>query len=363
MKKTSLFDIHLKFNGKMVPFAGYSMPVQFDGVNSEHLQVRNSVGIFDVSHMGEILVKGNRATDFLNYICSNDILLMKDGKAQYNCLINTNGGIIDDLIVYKLGDENYMLVVNAANIDKDWNWIKKQNSNFNTEISNISDKTSLLALQGPKSEKVLQKLVNFDLNKLTNYSFTIETIDKINNVIISKTGYTGSGGYELYVENDHVLHLYKLILDSGKDYGIKPIGLAARDTLRLEMGYCLYGNDINDNTNPIEAGLKWVTKTNKDFIGKKFILETISNGTSKNLIGFELIDRGIPRKGYKIFDSDNNEIGIVTSGTMSPILKKGIGMGYVLSSHSKFETEVYIEIRNKKIKSKIVKRPFIKLNE
>lgn len=214
MKKTSLFDIHLKFNGKMVPFAGYSMPVQFDGVNSEHLQVRNSVGIFDVSHMGEILVKGNRATDFLNYICSNDILLMKDGKAQYNCLINTNGGIIDDLIVYKLGDENYMLVVNAANIDKDWNWIKKQNSNFNTEINNISEKTSLLALQGPKSEKVLQKLVNFDLNKLTNYSFTIETINNINNIIISKTGYTGSGGYELYVENDHVLHLYKLILDS-----------------------------------------------------------------------------------------------------------------------------------------------------
>ncbi|MDC1459812.1 glycine cleavage system aminomethyltransferase GcvT, partial [Flavobacteriaceae bacterium] len=313
MKKTSLFDIHVKSNAKMVPFAGFNMPVQFEGVNIEHLKVRNSVGIFDVSHMGEFLIDGDNATEFLNYICSNDILLMSNGKAQYNCLINHSGGIIDDSIVYKFGSNSYMIVVNASNIDKDWDWILEQNIKFNNKLTNISDSTSLLALQGPKANEVLQKLIDFDLSELTSYSFIKNDIKEIKGVIISTTGYTGSGGVELYVNNKDAVKLYNLLIKTGEYLGIKPIGLAARDTLRLEMGYCLYGNDINDTTNPIEAGLKWATKTNKDFIGIKHILNTIENGTEKKLIGFVLNERGIPRKGYKIFDSDQNEIGLVTS--------------------------------------------------
>lgn len=359
MKKTSLFDIHVKYNAKMVPFAGFNMPVQFEGVNAEHLKVRNSVGIFDVSHMGEFLVEGDNATEFLNYICSNDILLMSDGKAQYNCIINYNGGIIDDSIVYKFSSNSYMIVVNASNIDKDWNWIVEQNIKFNNKLTNISDNTSLLALQGPKANEVLQKLVDFDLNQLENYSFIKIDIKEIKEVIISTTGYTGSGGVELYVNNEDVVRLYNLLIETGEYLDIKPIGLAARDTLRLEMGYCLYGNDINDLTNPIEAGLKWATKTNKDFIGKKHILNTIEKGTENKLIGFILKERGIPRNGYKIFDSEQNEIGQVTSGTMSPILKKGIGMGYVKTSKGKLGTEILIQIRNKYVKSEIIKPPFI----
>ena len=360
MKKTSLFDIHIKSNAKMVPFAGFNMPVQFEGVNIEHLKVRNSVGIFDVSHMGEFLIDGDNATEFLNYICSNDILLMSNGKAQYNCLINHSGGIIDDSIVYKFGSNSYMIVVNASNIDKDWDWILEQNIKFNNKLTNISDSTSLLALQGPKANEVLQKLIDFDLSELTSYSFIKNDIKEIKGVIISTTGYTGSGGVELYVNNKDAVKLYNLLIKTGEYLGIKPIGLAARDTLRLEMGYCLYGNDINDTTNPIEAGLKWATKTNKDFIGIKHILNTIENGTEKKLIGFVLNERGIPRKGYKIFDSDQNEIGLVTSGTMSPILKKGIGMGYVKSYESKLGNKIFIQIRNKYVKSEIVKPPFIK---
>jgi len=360
MKKTSLFDIHVKSNAKMVPFAGFNMPVQFEGVNIEHLKVRNSVGIFDVSHMGEFLIDGDNATEFLNYICSNDILLMSNGKAQYNCLINHSGGIIDDSIVYKFGSNSYMIVVNASNIDKDWDWILEQNIKFNNKLTNISDSTSLLALQGPKANEVLQKLIDFDLSELTSYSFIKNDIKEIKGVIISTTGYTGSGGVELYVNNKDAVKLYNLLIKTGEYLGIKPIGLAARDTLRLEMGYCLYGNDINDTTNPIEAGLKWATKTNKDFIGIKHILNTIENGTEKKLIGFVLNERGIPRKGYKIFDSDQNEIGLVTSGTMSPILKKGIGMGYVKSYESKLGNKIFIQIRNKYFKSEIVKPPFRK---
>ena len=360
MKKTSLFNIHVKSNAKMVPFAGFNMPVQFEGVNIEHLKVRNSVGIFDVSHMGEFLIDGDNATEFLNYICSNDILLMSNGKAQYNCLINHSGGIIDDSIVYKFGSNSYMIVVNASNIDKDWDWILEQNIKFNNKLTNISDSTSLLALQGPKANEVLQKLIDFDLSELTSYSFIKNDIKEIKGVIISTTGYTGSGGVELYVNNKDAVKLYNLLIKTGEYLGIKPIGLAARDTLRLEMGYCLYGNDINDTTNPIEAGLKWATKTNKDFIGIKHILNTIENGTEKKLIGFVLNERGIPRKGYRIFDSDQNEIGLVTSGTMSPILKKGIGMGYVKSYESKLGNKIFIQIRNKYVKSEIVKPPFIK---
>ena len=360
MKKTSLFDIHVKSNAKMVPFAGFNMPVQFEGVNAEHLQVRNSVGIFDVSHMGEFLVEGENATSFLNYICSNDILLMSEGKAQYNCLINPNGGIIDDSIVYKFSSNNYMIVVNASNIEKDWNWINKQNINFNNKLTNISDSTSLLAVQGPKANEVIQKLVDFDLSQLKSYSFVKSDIKEIKEIIISTTGYTGSGGVELYVNNIDAINLYNLLIETGEYLDIKPIGLAARDTLRLEMGYCLYGNDIDDTINPIEAGLKWATKTNKDFIGKKSILNSIENGIEKKLIGFVLNERGIPRKGYKIFDSKQNEIGIVTSGTMSPVLKKGIGMGYVKFSSAKLGSQILIQIRNKYVKSEIVKPPFIK---
>lgn len=253
MKKTSLFDIHVKSNAKMVPFAGFNMPVQFEGVNAEHLQVRNSVGIFDVSHMGEFLVEGENATSFLNYICSNDILLMSDGKAQYNCLTNPNGGVIDDSIVYKFSSNNYMIVVNASNIEKDWNWINKQNINFNNKLTNISNNTSLLAVQGPKANEVIQKLVDFDLSQLKSYSFIKNDIKEIKEVIISTTGYTGSGGVELYVNNIDAIKLYNLLIETGEYLGIKPIGLAARDTLRLEMGYCLYGNDIDDTISPIEA--------------------------------------------------------------------------------------------------------------
>jgi|TARA_B110000971_G_scaffold137304_1_gene140380 aminomethyltransferase len=360
MKKTSLFDIHVKSNAKMVPFAGFNMPVQFEGVNAEHLQVRNSVGIFDVSHMGEFLVEGENATSFLNYICSNDILLMSDGKAQYNCITNPNGGVIDDSIVYKFSSNNYMIVVNASNIEKDWNWINKQNINFNNKLTNISDNTSLLAVQGPKANEVIQKLVDFDLSQLKSYSFIKNDIKEIKKVIISTTGYTGSGGVELYVNNIDAIKLYNLLIETGEYLGIKPIGLAARDTLRLEMGYCLYGNDIDDTISPIEAGLKWATKINKDFIGKKHILNSIKNGIEKKIIGFVLNERGIPRKGYKIFDSKQNEIGVVTSGTMSPVLKKGIGMGYVKFSSAKLGSQILIQIRNKYVKSEIVKPPFIK---
>ena len=360
MKKTSLFDIHVKSNAKMVPFAGFNMPVQFEGVNAEHLQVRNSVGIFDVSHMGEFLVEGENATSFLNYICSNDILLMSDVKAQYNCLTNPNGGVIDDSIVYKFSSNNYMIVVNASNIEKDWNWINKQNINFNNKLTNISDNTSLLAVQGPKANEVIQKLVDFDLSQLKSYSFIKNDIKEIKKVIISTTGYTGSGGVELYVNNIDAIKLYNLLIETGEYLGIKPIGLAARDTLRLEMGYCLYGNDIDDTISPIEAGLKWATKINKDFIGKKHILNSIKNGIEKKIIGFVLNERGIPRKGYKIFDSKQNEIGVVTSGTMSPVLKKGIGMGYVKFSSAKLGSQILIQIRNKYVKSEIVKPPFIK---
>ena len=360
MKKTSLFDIHVKSNAKMVPFAGFNMPVQFEGVNAEHLQVRNSVGIFDVSHMGEFLVEGENATSFLNYICSNDILLMSDGKAQYNCITNPNGGVIDDSIVYKFSSNNYMIVVNASNIEKDWNWINKQNINFNNKLTNISDNTSLLAVQGPKANEVIQKLVDFDLSQLKSYSFIKNDIKEIKKVIISTTGYTGSGGVELYVNNIDAIKLYNLLIETGEYLGIKPIGLAARDTLRLEMGYCLYGNDIDDTISPIEAGLKWATKINKDFVGKKHILNSIKNGIEKKIIGFVLNERGIPRKGYKIFDSKQNEIGVVTSGTMSPVLKKGIGMGYVKFSSAKLGSQILIQIRNKYVKSEIVKPPFIK---
>ena len=360
MKKTSLFDIHIKSNAKMVPFAGFNMPVQFEGVNTEHLQVRNSVGIFDVSHMGEFLIEGDNATEFLNYICSNDILLMSDGKAQYNCIINHNGGIIDDSIVYKFDSKNYMIVVNASNIDKDWNWINEQNKKFNNKLTNISESTSLLALQGPKANEVIQKLVDFDLSQFKSYSFVKNDIAEIKEVIISTTGYTGSGGVELYVNNNDAVALYSLLIKTGEYLGIKPIGLAARDTLRLEMGYCLYGNDIDDTTSPLEAGLGWITKFTKEFTNSENLKAQKEAGVTKKLIGFELVDRGIPRHDYVINDAEGNNIGIVTSGTMSPTTNIAIGLGYVTVANAKLGTEIFIEVRNKQLKAVVSKPPFYK---
>jgi|TARA_B100000780_G_scaffold97258_1_gene67809 aminomethyltransferase len=359
MKKTKLYDSHIKYGAKLVPFAGYLMPVQYEGINIEHLNVRQNVGLFDVSHMGEFILEGDQSLNLLQLICSNDVSIIADGKAQYNCLVNELGGIVDDLIIYKFHNKKFMLVVNAANIDKDWDWITHYNKGFNNELKNISNTTSLLALQGPKSYDVLQKLVSFDVKTLEYYSFVNVDFDCFKDVIVSTTGYTGSGGFEIYCKNDDVKLMWELLFEAGKEFGIKPIGLAARDTLRLEMGYCLYGNDINDLTNPIEAGLKWITKTNKNFIGKEKIIDVLENGINKKLIGFKIKERGIPRAGYKIFDQEENEIGVVTSGTMSPCLKKGIGLGYVNTTNSKIETTILIEIRNKKLEAHVVKLPFV----
>ena len=361
MKKTILYEEHIKKGAKIIPFSGFLMPVQYEGINKEHLHVRNNVGLFDVSHMGEFIVKGENATNLLQLICTNDITRILDGKAQYNCMTDENGGIIDDLIVYKFNEKEYMLVVNAGNIEKDWNWIKLQNKKFNNILENKSDVMSLLALQGPKSYDLLEKIVEFDVRSLSNYSFLKTELNKYKNVIISTTGYTGSGGFEIYCNNNDAIGIWNMLFDIGKQFDIKPIGLAARDTLRLEMGYCLYGNEINSNTNPIEAGLNWITKTNKNFIGKNIILNSINNGTEKKLIGFELKERGIPRKDYYIYDHENNKIGIVSSGTMSPSINKGIGLGYVNSINSKLGTSLNIEIRNKMVKASVVKIPFIKI--
>ena len=361
MKKTVLYDKHIALNGKMVPFAGYLMPVQYEGVNIEHLHVRSSVGLFDVSHMGEFFLEGKNATDLLQLLCSNDICSIQNHKAQYTCLINEFGGIIDDLIIYKFNENKFMLVVNAGNINKDWEWIKLHNKKFGNKLENWSDKMSLLALQGPKSCNILEKVINFGIHALKNYSFIICNLGLAKNVIVSTTGYTGSGGVEIYCDNKDVDLIWKTLFDLGKEFDLKPIGLAARDTLRLEMGYCLYGNEINDKTNPIEANLKWITKLNKDFIGKKHVINTIEKGPTNKLIGFKILERGIPRSNYKIFDNNDNEIGIVTSGTMSPSLKQAIGLGYVKNKFSKPDSPIFIEIRNKKIKAVIVKTPFVKI--
>ena len=361
MKKTNLYTVHKENNAKIIPFSGFLMPVQYEGVNAEHLHVRNSVGLFDVSHMGEFFLKGERASELLQLLCSNDISEISDGKAQYSCLINNNGGIIDDLIIYKFNNNEFMLVVNAGNIEKDWNWICLHNEKFGNKLENRSEKMSLLALQGPKSYDLLQRIVDFDVRSLKNYSFLKTDFDIFSGVIISTTGYTGSGGFEIYCENKDAVAIWKTLFKYGEQFDLKPIGLAARDTLRLEMGYCLYGNDINENTNPIEAGLNWVTKINKDFIGKKNILNAIENGCEKKLVGFKLIERGIPRNDYIIFDGNDIEIGVVTSGTMSPTIKEGIGLGYVNFEYSKLNSIFFIGIRNKKIMAKVINTPFVKL--
>ncbi len=359
MKSTALTQLHISLGAKMVPFAGYSMPVSYTGLNEEHLAVRNSLGVFDVSHMGEFVLKGAKALELIQKVTSNDASVLTDGKAQYSCFPNETGGIVDDLIVYRINAETYMLVVNAGNIDKDWNWLQKHNT-MGVDMKNISDQTSLLAVQGPKAMDTLQKLTDVKLADIPYYSFVKGKFNGVENVIISNTGYTGAGGFELYFENGAAETMWKAIFEAGKEFNIKPIGLGARDTLRLEMGFCLYGNDIDDATSPLEAGLGWITKFTKEFVNRTALEQQKTNGVTKRLVGFEMLDRGIPRHDYPIADASGKTIGKVTSGTQSPSLNKAIGLGYVASSHAKADTEIFIIIRDKAIKARVCKIPFLK---
>lgn len=358
MKTTALTQKHIALGAKMVEFAGYNMPVSYSGLNDEHVTVRNHVGVFDVSHMGEFRLKGDKALDLIQRVTSNDASKLTDGKVQYSCLPNETGGIVDDLLVYRYKADEYYLVVNASNIDKDWNWIQKFNTE-GVEMINMSEEMSLLAVQGPKAIDTLQKLTDVNLSSLEYYSFTIGKMAGIDDVIISNTGYTGAGGFEIYVMNQDAENMWNAIFEAGAEFGIKPIGLGARDTLRLEMGFCLYGNDIDDTTSPIEAGLGWITKFTKDFTNRAYIENHKQNGVSRKLVGFEMIERGIPRHDYPIVDAAGNIIGKVTSGTQSPSLNKAIGMGYVKTEFSKPDTEIFISIRDKAIKAKVVKIPFL----
>lgn len=359
MKQVPLNDVHVALGAKMVPFAGFNMPVQYEGVNIEHETVRNSVGVFDVSHMGLFKISGDKALDLIQRVTSNDASVLIPGKAQYSYLPNDKGGIVDDIITYKVSDTEYLMVVNASNIDKDFEWISSQNS-MNAAFENLSDQYSLLAIQGPKANEAMQSLTNVDLANLKFYTFEVGAFAGKENVIVSATGYTGSGGIEIYAKNEDIVHIWNEVLKAGEQFGIKPIGLAARDTLRLEMGYCLYGNEINDTTSPIAAGLGWVTKFTKDFVNSENIKADKENGVATKLIGFELIDRGIPRHDYEIVDAAGNVIGHVTSGTQSPSLNKGIGMGYVNKEFAKEGTEIFIRIRKNDVKAQVVKTPFYK---
>ncbi|MFA7688078.1 MAG: glycine cleavage system aminomethyltransferase GcvT [Moheibacter sp.] len=358
MKTTALNQIHKNLNAKMVPFAGYEMPVQYAGVNQEHMAVREGVGVFDVSHMGQFFVKGADAAAFLQYVGTNDVSKVAAGQAQYTCLLNENGGIVDDLIIYKISEEEWMLVVNASNIEKDWNWISQHNK-WNVSLENRSDEMSLLAIQGPKSIEAMQSLTDIDLASIPFYHFKIGKFAGIENVIISATGYTGSGGFEIYFKNEDAETIWQKVFEAGETFGITPCGLAARDTLRLEKGYCLYGNDISDETSPLEAGLGWVTKLDTDFIAKDIIAQQKEKGIERKLVGFKMIEKGIPRHDYKIVDEYENTLGIVTSGTQSPILKQGIGLGYVAVDFSKVGTRIYIQIRDKNVLAEVVKLPFV----
>jgi aminomethyltransferase len=359
MKDTPFIAIHTSLGAKMAPFAGYNMPISYTGITDEHHTVRNSVGVFDVSHMGEFILKGPHAIDLIQKVTTNDAAKLIIGQAQYSSLPNATGGLVDDLLVYRLGDQEWMLVVNASNIEKDWNWIVSQDT-WNVEKHNISDKTALLAVQGPAGIKTLQKLTDVDLSAIKYYHFTKGTLAGVPNVLISNTGYTGAGGFEIYFENGHAMEIWKAVFDAGMEYGIKPVGLAARDTLRLEMGFCLYGNDIDDTTSPIEAGLGWITKFTKDFTNRAIFEAQKQNGTDKKLVGFEMVDRGIPRHDYEITDANGNTIGKVTSGTQSPSLNKAIGMGYVPTTLSKEGSEIFIKVRDKLLKAQVVKLPFWK---
>ena len=359
MKTTALTQKHIDLGAKMVPFAGYNMPVQYLGVTIEHLNVRDKVGVFDVSHMGEFFVEGPHALDLIQRVTSNDVSALVDGQVQYSCMPNLEGGIVDDLLVYRFNADKYMLVVNASNTEKDFNWIQQFNTN-NVKISNQSDDYSLLAVQGPMASQALQALTSLDLSAMKYYTFALADFCGFKDVIISATGYTGAGGFEIYFPNNIAESIWESILESGKSYGIQPIGLAARDTLRLEMGFCLYGNDIDDETSPLEAGLAWITKFNNNFNYSKELQLQKQNGVHRKRVGFEMLDRGIARNGYTILNEKDEEIGFVTSGTMSPSLQKSIGMGYVNSEYAKSDTKLYIHIRNKKLKAQVVKLPFYK---
>jgi aminomethyltransferase len=359
MKTTALTSKHIALGAKMVPFAGYNMPVQYTGVNEEHEIVRTGVGVFDVSHMGEFFLRGENALALIQKVTTNDASVLVDGKAQYSCLPNATGGVVDDLLIYKISDVEYMLVVNASNIEKDWNWISKHNT-FGVEMEDASDDYSLLAVQGPKTVEALQSLTDVNLGEMKYYTFQKGMFAGCDNVILSATGYTGSGGFEIYCKNADAEKVWDAIFEAGKAQAIKPIGLAARDTLRLEMGFCLYGNDIDDSTSPIEAGLGWITKFTKDFVNAEQIKQHKEDGVSRKLVAFEMIERGIPRHDYEITDGSGNVIGKVTSGTQSPSLKKAIGLGYVAFGQHKVDSDISILIRNKEVKAKIVKLPFYK---
>ncbi|HWD90235.1 MAG TPA: glycine cleavage system aminomethyltransferase GcvT [Mucilaginibacter sp.] len=359
MKNTALTHKHIELGAKMVPFAGYNMPVQYAGINAEHETVRKGVGVFDVSHMGEFILKGEKALDLIQRVTSNDASKLFDGKVQYSCLPNEDGGIVDDLLVYRIDEKTYMLVVNASNIEKDWNWISKYNTD-GVEMKNISDRTSLLAVQGPKAAEALQSLTDIDLGTMEYYTFKKGKFAGVDNVLVSATGYTGAGGFEIYVDNKDAEHVWDAVFKAGESVGIKPIGLGARDTLRLEMGFCLYGNDIDDTTSPLEAGLGWVTKFSKEFTNSANLQQQKNEGLKSKLVGFEMIDRGIPRHDYEIVNADGIHIGKVTSGTQSPSLQKAIGMGYVKSEFAKEGAEIFINIRDNKVKAQVVKPPFYK---
>ncbi len=359
MKDTVLKHIHESLGAKILPFAGYNMPILYEGVNAEHETVRNAVGVFDVSHMGEFLLSGPNALALIQKVTSNDASTLTIGRAQYSCLPNNHGGIVDDLTVYRMKEEEYLLVVNASNIEKDWEWISSHND-LSVEMRNLSDDYSLLAIQGPKAVEAMQALTSVDLSAIPYYHFEVGPFAGIENVIISATGYTGSGGFEIYCKNDEVEQVWNKVFEAGAAFGIKPIGLAARDTLRLEMGFCLYGNDINDTTSPLEAGLGWITKFTKDFVNAESLKKQKEIGPFRKLVGFELVDRGVPRQDYEIVDKKGDVIGIVTSGTMAPSLNKGIGMGYVSSPFATIDTEIFIRIRKNDVLAKVVKMPFYK---
>lgn len=359
MKNTALTHIHENLGAKMLPFAGYNMPILYQGVNAEHEIVRTAVGVFDVSHMGEFFLSGVNSLALVQKITTNDASLLSVGKAQYSCMPNFDGGIVDDLLVYKLAEEKYMLVVNAANIDKDWEWIVAQND-LGVTMENVSESYSLLAIQGPKAVVAMQSLTEVNLSEIAYYSFEIGTFAGFEEVIISATGYTGAGGFEIYCKNEQVESIWNAVFEAGKAFGIAPIGLAARDTLRLEMGYCLYGNDIDDTSSPIEAGLGWITKFTKKFTNSTFLENQKLNGVSKKLIGFEMQERAVPRRDYEIVDASGAVIGKVTSGTMSPTLNLGIGMGYVTKELSAVGSTIYIRIRKNDVAAKVVKMPFLK---
>lgn len=358
LRNIPLNDIHVKLGGKMVPFAGYNMPVRYSSDLEEHMAVRNSVGVFDVSHMGEFSIKGPHALDLIQRVTSNDAAKLVDGQAQYSCLPNEDGGIVDDVIVYKVRDNDYLMVVNASNIEKDWTWLNRFNTT-GAELENISDDICLFAVQGPKAQKVLTQLTTTDLYSVAYYHFVIGNFAGVDNVIMSNTGYTGAGGFELYVNKAHAEKVWNALFDVGKQEGVKPIGLGARDTLRLEMGYCLYGNDIDDTTSPLEAGLGWITKFSKNFTNAENLKKQKESGVSRKLVGFRMIDKGIPRHGYIIRDAKGDAIGKVTSGSISPILNVGIGLGYVTTDHAQPGREIFVDVRGKNLKAVVQKTPFI----